>query len=145
MANRVQDLQSSQTTSVYMNDYITSCFKDTQVQVDFLKTNFENSDATWKILQIHHPYISSSSNNTELAPLIDIVEAHNAFVINGHDHCLAHSVFNNTNHIQSGAAGFPQPGDCNNGVALGPFAKFLGANGLQGKLSCPSDPISISC
>lgn len=122
-----------------MNNYTTSCFQNTEVQVDFLKTNFENSDATWKILQIHHPYISSAGNNTELAPLMEIVEAHNGFVIMGHDHCLAHYVFNNTNHILTGAAGFPQPGDCNNGVALGSFAKFLGANELQGKLSRTSD------
>jgi hypothetical protein len=118
---------------VYYTDYTIACYKDTQTQVDFLATHFANSKATWKVLQIHHPYISSSGNNTELAPLLEVAEQHDAFVIMGHDHCLAHYFYNNTNYILTGAAGYTQPGDCNNGVPLGPFAKYLGANDLQGE------------
>ena len=55
-------------------------------------------------------------------------------MINGHDHCLGHFFLNNTNFILSGAAGYPQAGDCNNGVAQGPFALWLGANNLTGEL-----------
>lgn len=49
-------------------------------------------------------------------------------MLNGHDHCMAHFYGNNTNFILSGGAGYPQAGDCNNGTAPGPYAKFLGAN-----------------
>jgi tartrate-resistant acid phosphatase type 5 len=57
-------------------------------------------------------------------------------VINGHDHCLGHFFLNNTNFILSGAAGYPQAGDCNNGTALGPYALYLGANNLTGEYQC---------
>lgn len=77
--------------------------------------------------------MSAATNETDLQPLIDIVYEHNAIVLNGHDHCLAHYVYNNTNFILSGAAGYPQAGDCNNGVSLGPYTKYLGANDLAGK------------
>lgn len=76
--------------------------------------------------------MSSATNETELAPLIDIVTQHGGIVLNGHDHCLAHYYVNNTNFILSGGAGYPQVGDCNNGVPLGPYAQFLGANELAG-------------
>jgi tartrate-resistant acid phosphatase type 5 len=75
-----------------------------------------------------------SENNTDLQPLIDVVVQHNGIVMNGHDHCLAHFYANNTNFILSGAAGYPQAGDCNNGTSLGPYTKFLGANPNTGKL-----------
>jgi tartrate-resistant acid phosphatase type 5 len=118
---------------VYKNPYTSACHSNTQVQVDFLSEAFANSKATWKFLQLHHSYMSSSTNETDLAPLISVVEKHHGIVLNGHDHCLGHYFFNNTNFILSGAAGYPQAGDCNNGVALGPYAKFLGANNLTGK------------
>lgn len=73
-----------------------------------------------------------ATNETDLEPLIDIVVAHNGIVLNGHDHCLGHFYTNDTNFILSGGAGYPQAGDCNNGVATGPFAKFLAANNLAG-------------
>lgn len=122
-----------QNTSVYRNEYTSACYNNTQVQVDFLATSFANSNATWKFLQLHHPYVSASTNETDLAPLIEIVMKHNATVINGHDHCMAHFYMNNTNFILSGAAGYPQAGDCNSGVAVGPYAMWLGANNLTGK------------
>lgn len=78
-----------------------------------------------------------STNYTELEPLISIVVKHGGTVLNGHDHCLGHYFSNNTNFILSGAAGFPQPGDCNNGTAPGPFAKYLAANDLQGECNRP--------
>lgn len=115
-------------TSVYQNDYTLSCHKDKQVQVDFVEQAFAKSDAQWKFLQIHHGYVSSSTNFTELSPFVEIVEKYNGIVVNGHDHCLAHYHLNNTNFILTGGSGYAEPGDCNNGVALGPFAKFLGAN-----------------
>lgn len=115
-------------TSVYQNSYTAACHNDTQTQVNFLEQSFANSKADWKILHIHHPYISSASNNTELAPVAAIVEKYNGITLMGHDHCLAHYYYNNTNYILSGAAGYPQGGDCNNGVPLGPFAKYLAAN-----------------
>jgi tartrate-resistant acid phosphatase type 5 len=118
---------------VYKNAYTSACHNDTQVQVDFLAETFANSKATWKFLQLHHPYVSASGNETDLAPLISIVEKHHGIVLNGHDHCMGHFFFNNTNYILSGAAGYPQAGDCNNGVATGPFARFLGANNLTGR------------
>ncbi|KIM96351.1 hypothetical protein OIDMADRAFT_33011 [Oidiodendron maius Zn] len=117
-------------TSVYKNAYTTGCHENTQVQVDFLTDAFANSKATWKFLQLHHPYMSAATNETDLAPLISVVERHHGIVLNGHDHCLGHFVNNDTNFILSGAAGYPQAGDCNNGVPLGPYAKFLGANAL---------------
>jgi hypothetical protein len=76
--------------------------------------------------------MSSATNETELAPLVDIVTQHGGIVLNGHDHCLGHYYVNNTNFILSGGAGYPQAGDCNNGVPLGPYALFLGANELAG-------------
>jgi len=121
-----------QNTSVYFNPYTQACYEDTQTQVDFLATTFAESTATWKFLQLHHPYMSSAANETELEPLIDIVIKHSGIVLNGHDHCLAHYYNNNTNFILSGAAGYPQVGDCNYGVPLGPYALFLGANEMTG-------------
>ncbi|KAK9357737.1 Metallo-dependent phosphatase-like protein [Lipomyces starkeyi] len=115
-------------TSVYYNEYTQKCHKQNHLQVEFLKEEFEKSTADWKFLQLHHPYMSSSTNTTDLLPLIEIVEEHGGIVLNGHDHCLAHYVYNNTNYVLSGAAGYPQAGDCNNGVKLGPYAKFLAAN-----------------
>lgn len=87
--------------------------------------------ATWKFLQLHHGYMSSATNETDLAPLVEIVMQHSGVVLNGHDHCLAHFYSNNTNFILSGAAGYPQAGDCNYGIPLGPYAKFLGANPMS--------------
>jgi tartrate-resistant acid phosphatase type 5 len=78
--------------------------------------------------------MSASTNQTELAPLISIVEKYQGIVINGHDHCMGHFFGNNTNFILSGAAGYPQAGDCNFGIAPGPYALFLAANNLTGKL-----------
>lgn len=103
------------------------------MQTNFLANAFANSTATWKFLQLHHPYASVSTNETDLAPLIEIVEKHQGIVLNGHDHCLGHFFLNNTNFILSGAAGYPQAGDCNNGTALGPFALYLAANNLTGE------------
>jgi tartrate-resistant acid phosphatase type 5 len=97
----------SQNTSVYRNTYTSTCHNDTQTQVDFLSTTFDASN--------------------------EIVIKHQGVVINGHDHCLGHFYQNNTNFILSGAAGYPQAGDCNNGTALGPYALYLGANNLTGK------------
>jgi tartrate-resistant acid phosphatase type 5 len=77
--------------------------------------------------------VSASTNETDLAPLISIVEKHQGIVLNGHDHCMGHFFSNNTNFILSGAAGYPQAGDCNNGIAPGPFTLFLAANNLTGK------------
>lgn len=77
--------------------------------------------------------MSASDNRTDLAPLIKVVAAHNGIVINGHDHCLAHFYNNNTNFITTGAAGYPQAGDCNYGVPLGPYTLYLAANNLTGK------------
>jgi tartrate-resistant acid phosphatase type 5 len=79
--------------------------------------------------------MSVSTNETDLTPLIEIVIQHNGIVLNGHDHCLGHFYNNDTNFILSGAAGYPQAGDCNNGVALGPYALYLAANNLTGKLN----------
>jgi tartrate-resistant acid phosphatase type 5 len=115
-------------TSVYQNDYTKACYETKQEQVDFVEEVFSKSDSQWKFLQIHHGYISSSSNFTELAPFVEIASKYNGIVVNGHDHCLAHYYANNTNFILTGAAGYPQAGDCNNGVSLGPFVKYLGAN-----------------
>ena len=125
-------------TSVYQNPYTTECHTKTQEQVDFVSEAFAASKADWKFLQLHHGFMSSSTNYTELAPdhrqdevgrvVIDVVEQHGGIVMNGHDHCLAHYFYQNTNFILSGAAGYPQAGDCNNGVALGPYVKWLGAN-----------------
>lgn len=84
-------------------------------------------------MQLHHPYVSAAENDTELAPLVEIVAKHQGIVMNGHDHCLGHFYFNDTNFILSGAAGYPQAGDCNNGTAQGPYALYLGANNLTGK------------
>jgi tartrate-resistant acid phosphatase type 5 len=70
---------------------------------------------------------------TDLEPLIAITAAHNGVVLNGHDHCLGHFFDNNTNFVLSGAAGYPQAGDCNNGVAPGPYALYLAANNLTGE------------
>ncbi|KAK9370599.1 Metallo-dependent phosphatase-like protein [Lipomyces kononenkoae] len=115
-------------TSVYYTEYTQKCHKEKHVQVEFLKKEFAKSKADWKFIQLHHPYMSSAGNFTELLPIIEVVEKHNAVVLNGHDHCLAHYNYNSTNYILSGAAGYPQAGDCNNGVKLGPFAEFLAAN-----------------
>lgn len=120
-------------TSVYLNSYTTNCYNNKQVQIDFLNQTFAESNATWKFLQLHHPYMSASTNQTDLEPLIEIVVQHKGIVINGHDHCLAHFYNNNTNYILTGAAGYPQAGDCNNGTAPGPYAKYLAANSLQGR------------
>lgn len=118
-------------TSVYNTDYVIECHKTTQTQVDFLRKTFSESNATWKILQIHHGFISSSTNYTELAPLMDIVRENNGVVINGHDHCMAHYQFNGTNFILTGGAGYAEAGDCNYGVPLGPYTKWLGADAQQ--------------
>ncbi|GFF85346.1 purple acid phosphatase 3 [Aspergillus lentulus] len=118
-------------TSVYNTDYVISCHKDTQKQVDFLRKSFAESDATWKILQIHHGYVSSSSNYTELAPLIDIVRENNGVVVNGHDHCMAHYHYQGMDFVLTGGAGYAEAGDCNYGVPLGPYAKWLGADAEQ--------------
>ena len=120
-------------TSVYRNAYTSACHNNTQVQVDFLNKSFSESKATWKFLQLHHPYVSAADNETDLFPLIEIVTKHNGIVLNGHDHCLGHFFYNDTNFILSGAAGYPQAGDCNNGTAQGPYALYLGANNLTGK------------
>ncbi|KAK0343562.1 hypothetical protein LTR02_014387 [Friedmanniomyces endolithicus] len=117
-------------TSVYYNSYTQACHSTRQEQLDFLSSTFANSTAEWKFLQLHHPYRSAATNETDLEPLIDIVVAHKATVMNGHDHCMGHFYSNDTNFILSGAAGYPQAGDCNNGTAPGPYAKFLGANSL---------------
>jgi tartrate-resistant acid phosphatase type 5 len=82
---------------------------------------------------MHHPYRSAATNETDLEPLINIVEKHHGMVVNGHDHCLGHFFSNNTNFILSGAAGYPQAGDCNNGTAPGPYALYLAANNLTGE------------
>ncbi|KAJ5999393.1 hypothetical protein N7451_007203 [Penicillium sp. IBT 35674x] len=118
-------------TSVYNTDYVISCHKETQKQVDFLRESFAKSDATWKILQIHHGYMSSSTNYTELNPLMEIVRENNAVVINGHDHCLAHYQYEGTDFVLTGGAGYAEAGDCNYGVPIGPYAKWLGANADQ--------------
>lgn len=120
-----------QPDSVYLTPYTQSCHKTTQEQVNFLQKSFANSNADWKVLQIHHGFASSSTNYTELAPLMDIVRQHSGVVINGHDHCLAHYFLQDTNFVLAGAAGFTEPGDCNFGQSLGPFTKFLGADKLQ--------------
>ncbi|OAX31406.1 hypothetical protein K503DRAFT_787845 [Rhizopogon vinicolor AM-OR11-026] len=75
--------------------------------------------------------MSSTTNETDLAPLIDIVTQHAGIVLNGHDHCLGHYCVNNTNFILSGGAGYPQADDCSYGIPLGPYAQFLGANVLS--------------
>lgn len=117
--------------SVYMTPYVQACHKTTQQQVEFLRKSFAESTAEWKILQIHHGYISSSENFTELAPLMDIVRHHDGVVINGHDHCMAHYYYQDTNFVLSGAAGHPEAEGCNYGQKLGSFAKWLGADRLQ--------------
>ncbi|KAJ5432162.1 uncharacterized protein N7458_011318 [Penicillium daleae] len=118
-------------TSVYNTDYVIECHKTTQTQVEFVRKAFAESDATWKILQIHHGFVSSSTNYTELAPLMDIVRENNGVVINGHDHCMAHYQLNGTNFVLTGGAGYAEAGDCNYGVPLGPFTKWLGADAQQ--------------
>ncbi|KAJ5606243.1 hypothetical protein N7510_009024 [Penicillium lagena] len=120
-----------ESSSVYLTPYLKACHKTTQQQVDFLKKSFAESKADWKFLQIHHGYVSSSSNYTELAPLMDIVQKHNGVVVNGHDHCMAHYYYQDTNFVLTGAAGYAQAGDCNYGEKLGPFAQWLGADKLQ--------------
>ncbi|KAG6824807.1 hypothetical protein H0H92_005738, partial [Tricholoma furcatifolium] len=117
-----------ESSSVYFNPYTIACSQDQQTQIDFLAQAFAASTADWKFLQLHHPYMSATSNNTGLAPLISIVEQHSGIVLNGHDHCLAHFFNNNTEFITAGAAGYPQAGDCNFGVSLGPYTKYLAAN-----------------
>ncbi|RHZ68314.1 hypothetical protein CDV55_100669 [Aspergillus turcosus] len=124
-------LDSYQTnTSVYFTPYLAECHEpqNLQVQIDFLEDSFAKSKADWKFLQLHHPYMSSATNETDLAPLISIVEKYNGVVLNGHDHCLAHYYNNNTNFVLSGAAGLPAASDCNYGVPLGPYAEYLAAN-----------------
>ncbi len=120
-----------QDTSVYNTDYVIECHRHTQQQVEFLRKSFAESDATWKILQIHHGYISSSSNYTELSPLMDIVKQNNGVVVNGHDHCMAHYQYQGTNFVLTGGAGYAEAGDCNFGVPLGPCVKWLGADAQQ--------------
>ncbi|OBT50824.1 hypothetical protein VE04_09337 [Pseudogymnoascus sp. 24MN13] len=122
----IENYQKS--TSVYQNDYTKACYETKQEQVDFVEEAFSKSDAQWKFLQIHHGYVSSSSNYTELAPFVEIVSKYNGIVVNGHEHGRAHYYANNTNFILTGGAGYPEAGDCNNGVKLGPFVKYLGAN-----------------
>ncbi|KAG6807530.1 hypothetical protein H0H92_007166 [Tricholoma furcatifolium] len=117
-----------QKTSPDNNPYTIGCYQDQQTQIDFLEQTFAASNADWKFLQLHHGYMSASGNNTDLAPLISIIEQHNSVVLNGHDHCLAHFNYNNTNFILAGGAGYPQVGDCNYGIPLGPYTKWLGAN-----------------
>lgn len=46
---------------------------------------------------------------------------------------MGHFYGNDTNFVLSGGAGYPQAGDCNNGTAPGPYAKFLGANSMSGE------------
>jgi tartrate-resistant acid phosphatase type 5 len=117
---------------VYHNPYTEACFAKKHEQTAFLESVFSSSDADWKFLQLHHPYYSASQNETDLQPLIEIAAKHKATVLNGHDHCMGHFYGNNTNFVLSGGAGYPQAGDCNNGTAPGPYAKFLGANSLSG-------------
>jgi hypothetical protein len=115
-------------TSVYQNSYTKQCHAERATQVAFLEQAFAASKAEWKFLQLHHGYMSAATNNTDVAPLIAVVEKHGGVVLNGHDHCLAHFYNNNTNFILAGGAGYPQAGDCNYGVPLGPYTKWLGAN-----------------
>ncbi|GIC90152.1 uncharacterized protein Aud_006584 [Aspergillus udagawae] len=115
-------------TSVYQNEYTAKCHAERATQVAFLEQAFAASKAEWKFLQLHHGYMSAATNNTDVAPLIAVVEKHGGVVLNGHDHCLAHFYNNNTNFILAGGAGYPEVGDCNNGVPLGPYTKWLGAN-----------------
>ena len=124
-----------QDTSVYKNPYTETCYAHRHEQIRFLESVFASSKADWKFLQLHHPYYSASQNETDLQPLIEIVAKHKGTVLNGHDHCMGHFVGNDTNFVLSGGAGYPQAGDCNNGTALGPYAKFLGANSLSGQYS----------
>jgi tartrate-resistant acid phosphatase type 5 len=133
-----------QNTSVYRNPYTEACHNTIQTQVDFLNTTFLNSNATWKFLQLHHPYVSAAENDTELAPLVEIVAKHQGIVMNGHDHCLGHFYLNDTNFILSGAAGYPQAGDCNNGTAQGPYALYLGANNLTGEWNDPQSACDMT-
>ena len=120
---------------MYFNSYTKRCHESRQEQVDFLSKTFSESKAEWKFLQVHHPYYSAAENVTDLQPLIEIVTKHHGTVLNGHDHCMGHFYGNNTNFVLSGGAGYPQAGDCNNGAAPGPYAKFLGANSLSGRSS----------
>ncbi|RHZ53434.1 uncharacterized protein CDV56_104911 [Aspergillus thermomutatus] len=117
-----------ESTSVYQNEYTTKCHQARDTQVAFLEKAFAESEAEWKFLQLHHGYMSAAGNNTDVAPLISVVEKHGGVVLNGHDHCLAHFYNNNTNFILAGGAGYPEVGDCNYGVPLGPYTKWLGAN-----------------
>lgn len=117
-----------ESSSVYYTSYLTKCHAEKQKQVDFVKGVFQKSKADWKILTLHHPWLSATGNNTELWPLVEIVQEHKGVMLSGHDHCLGHYVGNNTHIVLSGAAGYPQAGDCNYGVPLGPYTKFLGSN-----------------
>ncbi|KAF4165907.1 hypothetical protein CNMCM6936_007210 [Aspergillus lentulus] len=95
-------------------------------QVAFLEQTFAASKAEWKFLQLHHGYMSAATNNTDVAPQIAVVEKHGGVLLNGHDHCLAHFYNNNTNFILAGGAGYPQAGDCNYGLPLGPLHQVAG-------------------
>lgn len=71
--------------------------------------------------------MSAATNNTDVAPQIAVVEKHGGVLLkNGHDHCLAHFYNNNTNFILAGGAGYPQAGDCNYGLPLGPLHQVAG-------------------
>ncbi|GFF64908.1 purple acid phosphatase 4 [Aspergillus lentulus] len=113
-------------TSVYQNSYTKQCHAERATQVAFLEQTFAASKAEWKFLQLHHGYMSAATNNTDVAPLIAVVEKHGGVVLNGHDHCLAHFYNNNTNFILSGGAGYPHAGDCNYGLPLGPLHQVAG-------------------
>ncbi|EAW24407.1 uncharacterized protein NFIA_039830 [Aspergillus fischeri NRRL 181] len=97
-------------TSVYQNAYAEQCHAERATQVAFLEQAVAASTAEWKFLQLHHGYMSAATNNTDVAPLIAVVEKHGGVVLNGHDDCLAHFYNNNTNPILAGGAGYPQAG-----------------------------------
>ncbi|TKA34603.1 hypothetical protein B0A54_13747 [Friedmanniomyces endolithicus] len=104
MYQQVRRTDNYQNTSVYYNSYTQACHSTRQEQLDFLSSTFSNSTAEWKFLQLHHPYRSAATNETDLEPLMDIVVAHKATVMNGHDHCMGHFYSNDTNFILSVSA-----------------------------------------
>lgn len=129
---------------MYRNAYTSTCHNNTQAQTKFLAHTFAKSNATWKFLHLHHPYRSAAGNETDLEPLISIVEKHHGILMNGHDHCLGYFFSKDTNFILSGVARHPQAGDCNNGTAPGSYALYLAANNLTGECNGP-ESILVTC
>ncbi|PKX96516.1 uncharacterized protein P174DRAFT_428059 [Aspergillus novofumigatus IBT 16806] len=118
-------------TSVYQNSYTKQCHAE-RAHAGRLpgEQAFAASKAEWGIPPASpRVHVRSDEQHRRRASDRRRREARAASSsTNGHYHCLAHVYNNNTNFILAGGAGYPQAGDCNYGVPLGPYTKWLGAN-----------------